>query len=149
VNITDLASSFERSKGARRVRDTEVTLVGLSREEYAGPGLPKGIYLTVRMKYGKPGELVYLRPGSLKGTDQPFALYEQHSYYDGHARYTARFGPIFDDEPNKDITLELHSVATLRETAEKASRAVELRFPAGELPTHEMPPELRVEPRKK
>jgi hypothetical protein len=149
VDLTDLPGSFERAQKTMRVGETEVTLISLGREEYAGSGLPKGLYLTVRMKYGKPGELVYLRPGNLKGTDQPFALYEQHSYYDGHARYTARFGPIFDDEPNKNVALELHSIAALREDSEKKARAVELRLPAGELPNHEMPAELRVEPRKK
>jgi hypothetical protein len=149
VNLTDLPGSFERAQKIVRVGETEVTLISLSREEYSGAGLPKGEYLTVRMKYGKPGELVYLRPGNLKGTDQPFALYEQHAYYDGHSRYTARFGPIFDSEPHKEVTLELHSVATLREAAQKATRSVELRLPPGELPNHEMPPELRIEPRKK
>ena len=147
VNLTNLPDSFDKAQKTMRVGETEVTLISLSTEEYEGSGLPRGKYLTVRMKYGKPGELVYLRPGNLKGTDQPFALYEQHAYYDGHARYTARFGPIFDVEPHKEVTLDLHSVAALR--AEKATRSVELRLPPGELPNHEMPPELRIEPRKK
>src|SRR5205814_959079 len=126
-----------------------VTFLSISREEYEGGGLPKGEYLTVRMKYGKPGELITLRPGNLKGTDQPFALYERHVYYDAQARYTARFGPIFNSDPNKDITLELYAVAALCESSEKAARAATLRLPAGPLPNHEMPQELKVEPRKK
>ena len=110
--------------------------------------MPKGEYLTVRMKYDKPGELVYLRPGNLKGTNQPFALYERHTYYDVQARYTARFGPIFNTDPNKNITLELYSVAALREASEKASRSVILRLPDGPLPKHGIPQDLELKERK-
>jgi hypothetical protein len=151
VNLADLPGSWERLQKflTVRVRENDVTLLSVSREEYEGAGLPKGEYLTVRMKYGKPGDLVYLRPGNLKGTDQPFALYERHVYYDAQARYTARFGPIFNTDPNKDITLELYAVAALREASAKASRSATLRLPTGPLPNHEMPQELKVEPRKK
>ena len=151
MNLADLPGSLERlQKFLRvRVRENDVTLLSMSREPYEGAGLPKGEYLTVRMKYGKPGELVYLRPGNLKGTDQPFALYERHVYYDAQARYTARFGPIFNTDPNKDITLELYAVAALREASAKASRSATLRLPPGSLPNHEMPQELKVEPRRK
>ena len=131
-----------------RVRDTEVTLLSIpSIEEYGAAGLPKGQYLTIRMKYGKPGELVYLRPGNLRGTDQPFTIYEHHTYYDTQARYTARFGPI-DADTNKDITLDLHAVADLKATSEKQARSVTVRLPAGSLKTIEMPQELEVAPRK-
>jgi hypothetical protein len=149
INLTDLTGSWERLQKfpTVRVRESDVTLISLSREEYASADLPKGEYLTVRMKYAKPGELVFLRPGNLKGTEQPFALYERHIYYDAQGRYTARFGPIYDTDPNKEPTLELYSVAALRETA--AKRSVSLRLPAGALPQHEMPQELIVEPRKK
>ncbi len=149
VNLNDLTQSWEKLQDRLtvRVRKSEVTLVSVSREQYSGPGLPEGTYLTVRIKYGKPGELVYLRPGNLKGTEQPFLLHEQHVYYDAQARYTARFGPIFNDDPNKEITMELYSVADLKEA--QTTRSVTLRLPGGRLPMlDDMPQELKVEPRK-
>jgi hypothetical protein len=150
VNLSDIPGSLERLEKLRtvRVNDADVTLLSISSEDFSGAGLPMGKYLTVRMKYGKPGDLVYLRPGNLKGTDQPFALYERHTYYDAQGRYTAHFGPLFSDDPNKDITLELYSVSTLRQASEKASRSAVLRLPAGTVPQHEMPQELIVAPRK-
>lgn len=150
VNLADLPGSYERLEKLHtaRVGGHDVRLISLTPEEFSAPGLPKGIYLTVRMNYGKPGELVYLRPGGLKGTGQRFTLYEHHAYFDGHSRYTARFGPIFDSDKTRDVTLELHPVAALRELSKKQSRAIELRLPAGELPNHEVPPELRLQPGK-
>ena len=97
------------------------------------------------MKYGKPGELACLRPGNLKGTEQPFAIYERHTYYDTQSHTTARFGPI-DADTNKDITLDLHAVADLRAMSEKGKRSVTL--PVASLKTIVMPQELEVKPRK-
>ncbi|HEV3436259.1 MAG TPA: vWA domain-containing protein, partial [Gemmata sp.] len=150
VNLNDLPGSLERLEKVRtvRVRDCDVNLLSVTREEYSDSSLPKGEYLTIRMKYGKPGELVFVRPGNLKGTKQPYTLYERHVYYDAQTRYTARFGPIFDTDLNKDITLDLYAVAGLREASVRSSRSVTVRFPAGELETLKMPQELTVPPRK-
>lgn len=150
ANLNDLPGSLERLEKVRtvRVRDSDVNLLSITREEYSDSSLPKGEYLTIRMKYGKPGELVFVRPGNLKGTKQPYALYERHVYYDAQSRYTARFGPIFDSDINQDITLDLYALAGLREASVRSSRSVTLRFPAGELESLKMPQELTVPPRK-
>ncbi len=151
VNLNDLTGSWDRLEKFRtvRVRDTDVALLSISREQYSAPGLPDGVYLTVRFKYGKPGEFVFLRPGNLKGPNQPYVLHERHVYYDAQARYTVRFGPLFDTDQNKDITLDLYSVADLKEASAKASRSVEVRLPVGPLPTHILPQDLEIQPRTK
>jgi hypothetical protein len=150
VNLNDLPGSLERLAKMRtvRVRENDVNLLGITREEYSDSSLPKGEYLTIRMKYGKPGELVFVRPGNLKDVEQPYSLYERHVYYDSQSLYTARFGPIFDSDRNKDITIDLYAVAGLREASERGSRAVKIRFPAGDLESLTMPQELTVPPRK-
>ncbi|HEV3384648.1 MAG TPA: vWA domain-containing protein, partial [Gemmata sp.] len=150
VNLNDLPGSMQRLDKVLtvRVRENNVSLVSITREEYSDDKLPKGEYLTVRMKYGKPGELVFVRPGNLKGTNQPYELNERHVYYDAQSRYTARFGPIFDSDLNKDITLDLYSLAGLRDASERSSRSVRIRFPAGDLESLKMPQELTVSPRK-
>ena len=144
VNLNDLDGSWERLQDRLtvRVRKSEATVLSIRREPYSGPGLPDGEYLTVRIKYGKPGELVYLRPGNLKGTEQPYLLHERHVYFDAQGRYTARFGPIHNDDPNKEITMELYSVADLKEA--KTTRSVTVRLPSGPLPSlDDMPQELK------
>jgi hypothetical protein len=150
VNINDLPNSMtDLSKQLKtRVRESDVTLLEITREEYSDAKLPRGEYLTVRINYGKPGEPVIVRPGNLKGINQPYELYERHLYYDSHARYTARFGPISDNELNKKITLVLYSVAGLKDASMMNSRWLTFRFPAGDLETLTMPQELTAPPRK-
>ncbi len=150
VNISDLAGSLKNLDKLLkvRVRDCVVNLLDITREEYSDAKLPKGEYLTVRMQYEKPGELVFVRPGNLKGTKQPYELYERHVYYDAQARYTARFGPIFDTDLNKEITLDLYSLAALREESTRNMGALTFRFPKGDLESLKMPDDLNVPPRK-
>ena len=150
VDLNDLPRSLDRLEKLRtvRVRATDVNMLSITREEYSDASLPKGDYLTIRMKYGKPGELVLVRPGNLKGANQPYELYERHTYYDAAALYTARFGPIFDSDANKEITVDLYAIAGLRETSVRSSRSATIRFPAGEMESLKMPQELKVEPRK-
>ena len=93
------------------------------------------------------GLLVYLRAGNFKGTEQPFLLHERHVYYDAQSRYTVRFGPLFDTDPNREVTLDLYAVASLKEASAKAGRSVTVRPPAGRLESFGMPQELEVLPR--
>ena len=87
-------------------------------------------YLTVRLQYSKPGEMVFLRPGGWKDKDAKLVVpQEQHTYYDAHARYTARFGPLAPDDFDTTQKLELFSVAALRDHARKADWAAKLSFP--------------------
>jgi hypothetical protein len=148
VNLDDLAGSWRELKKTFPVRDSEVTLRTISRERYEGPGLPPGQYLTVRLKYGRPGEMVYLRPGNFKGTDQPYQLHEQHVYYDEHALYTVRFGPLYDTDPHKTVTLQLHSVADIREESVRTKRSVAVQPPDGALRPITIPQPLEVGPRE-
>jgi hypothetical protein len=149
INLNDLPGSLARMKDkTANIGDVRVTLLDITREKDPVPGFPPGEYLTVRFKYGKPGDYIFVRPGNFKGPEQPYKLYERHVYYDEPARYTARFGPVYDTDPNKDITLDVYSIADLKELSKQASRSVEVRLPPGPLPTNGMPQELEIQPRK-
>jgi hypothetical protein len=125
-----------------RVGDSEVKVVGIDAENYDPDnsnvqGIPKGKYLTIRIQSTKPGdrdapgERVFLHPPAWKGNDRPWLLHQHHAYYDAHGRYTARFGPITDNDPDETITFALYSVEDLK----KSSRAVTVKLPDGPLPS--------------
>jgi hypothetical protein len=153
VNLNDLPASLARLRAAKTDtvsvgRNATASLVTLDVEPYAPRGGPAGRYLTVRLKYDK-GELVFLRAGNLKGPNQYYQLYQQHTYYDDCGRYTARFGPLLDGDPQREVKLDLHAVADLKEKAKSESRSVvvEVRAPDGEkLPKLTMPQRLKAEP---
>src|SRR5207249_68723 len=88
------------------------------------PDLPEGKYLTVRLGYPEPGKPVFVRPGALKGTEQPYALYEKHQYFDAVGRYTARFGPITDEDRKYPVVLEIHSITDLKAQADRTGHTV-------------------------
>jgi hypothetical protein len=146
LNLNELTGSSSLPEKSVSVHDSLVTLRSVTVEKFAPAGGPEGDYLTVRVKYAKPGEFVFVRPGNIKGGDQLFQLYERHVYYDSHSLYTARFGPLRDTDPNKNITLDLYSVADLKEAA--AKRAVTVRMREGALKEYGMPQELEIQPRR-
>ncbi len=125
VDMKNLAESKANARKQASDRGQAVDLVDLAIET-VGPSK----YLTVRLQYAKPGEFVFLRPGGWKDKDAKLVtLQEQHSYYDTHARYTARFGPLAPDDFNSTQKLELFSVAALRDHARKTEHAAKLTFP--------------------
>ena len=125
VDMKNLAESKANARKQASDRGQAVDLVDLAIET-VGPSK----YLTVRLQYAKPGEMVFLRPGGWKDKDAKLVtLQEQHSYYDAHARYTARFGPLAPDDFSSTQKLELFAVGALRDHARKADRAAKVSFP--------------------
>jgi hypothetical protein len=146
----DLRKPHEAAGRTPRVRAVEVLDVSVEEVEPGDAGdpaeLPKGTYLTVRLKYPGPGQLVFLRPGALKGTNQPFALYEQHLYFDAQQKYTARFGPLDRDELNTAVDLDLFTLADLKGAAEGTYQAT-VQIIDRPLVDHPVPDDLtRVKP---
>ena len=133
VDMKNIADSKAIARKLASNRGEAVELVDLAIETVG-----QAKYLTVRLQYTKPGELVFLRPGGWKDKDARLVtLQEQHSYYDAHARYTARFGPLAPDDYNSTQKLELFSVAALRDHARKAEREAKLIFPARPLEAYD------------
>ncbi len=125
VDMKNLALSTANARKQASDNGLSVDLVELAIE-----AVGQSKYLTVRLQYSKPGEMVFLRPGGWKDKDAKLVVpQEQHSYYDAHARYTARFGPLAPDDFDSTQKLELFSVAALRDHARKADRAAKLSFP--------------------
>ena len=125
VDLKNLAQSTANARKQASDNGLSVELVELAIET-VGPSK----YLTVRLRYAKPGEPVFLRPGGWKDKDAKLVVPgERHSYYDAHSRYTARFGPLAPDDFDTTQKLELFSVATLRDHARQAGRAAKLAFP--------------------
>jgi hypothetical protein len=124
----DLKHPEEAAQQVRQVRveGTDVGVVAITLEEVkAGdPDLPEGTYLTVRLDYPDRTRPVFVRPGELKGSDQPYALYERHQYYDGVGRYTARFGPLTKADKERRVDLEVHSVNALKAQADAGNYTV-------------------------
>ena len=62
--------------------------------------------------------------------------------------FNRSFQSLFDTDPNKDVTLDLYSVADLKDASAKASRSVRVTVPPGPLPSLTTPPDLETPPRK-
>lgn len=145
----DLKNPQQTPLKVSAVRGHRVEPIGFTIEKNPDAELPPGDYLTVRLKYGEPGKPVFLRPGKLKGTNQPFALHERHLYFDGIARYTARFGPLEKADLEGGVDLELYAVSEIKERATGSARSATIRFPQEQpLPTFPLSGELTLYPAK-
>lgn len=104
-------------------------------------------YLTVWFSTGKPGEQVFARTtGWGEETTRP--VEERHAFYDPQARYTAKFGPLTPGQAEAVVTLELYSVAALRDRAKQTGRGVSHSFAGGKLDSYSLPPTLLLNPKK-
>jgi hypothetical protein len=130
VDMRNVQSAKEKLPPSSDVQGIDVKIESIGIETWEDGTLhPQGQYLVVRLKYPNAAGKVLLRPGKLGGTNQAANLHERHTYYDAVGRYTARFGPISNEDMNTSTDLMLYSVETLRKEAADTSRAVSVTFP--------------------
>ena len=145
VDMKNLARSQANLRKSASDRGETVELVELAIET-EGPNK----FLAVRLRYAKSGEYVFLRPGGWQDKDAKVVkLPEQHSYYDAHSRYTARFGPLSPEDFDSTQLLELFSVASLRNHARKAELGAKLTFPERSLEAYDFSHKITLSELKK
>ena len=82
----------------------------------------EGPYLTLQLSHPAGPPVVFVRPEELKESPR-LTMEEEHRFYEKTGKYTARFGPLNEDEQNRAFTLAFYSMAELKRDATK----VELR----------------------
>lgn len=136
--------AFAAAEKNLTVSGIPVSLAGLSVEElFTESGQSRGKYLTVRLGYGAPGKMVLVRPGNLKGTKQAQLLEERHLYFDAASKYTARFGPLTEEDLANRLELQVYSVDEVKKLVTTAGRAAGAKFDSGKLPRFDSLDQLR------
>jgi hypothetical protein len=103
-------------------------------------------YLWVWMDYQAAGQLVVLR-ADRKSTEE--RLGEWHAYYDEHHRYTAKFGPLTDDDLKTGLLMELYTVESLRRHAREDKRQVTREAVPSTKGQYGLPDKLQMAPKAK
>ncbi len=81
-----------------------------------------GNYLTLQVSFPPGPPVVFVRTAELVDTPR-LSLEEEHRFYEKTGKYTARFGPLSEEEQRRAFTLEFYSMAKMKLDASK----IELR----------------------
>ncbi len=75
-------------------------------------------YLTLQLSFPPGPPVVFVRPSELVESPR-LKLEEEHRFYEKAGKYTARFGPLSEDEQRRAFTLDFYSMAKLKLDASK------------------------------
>jgi hypothetical protein len=89
-------------------------------------------YLSVILTYPPGPPVVFLRPSELVESPR-LTLEEEHRFYDKAGKYSARFGPLSEDEQRRTFTLDFYSMAKLKAGASKIELRPNIPIGTGDL----------------